>query len=215
MSRLILDPTKSISRIEFMNKICVVMMGGCINTVDRLRAKLSADDYHCISIDECTSKSKKKMFDEAFVLSRDEIQPVGGLKSYRNAKLLMENIKPIILERLNTFSSISIIGLSVCIIGNYLADLMEWLPKTTEIDIYVITPFSFEGAKRQTMSNELLSGINKSSDRFSSFSLHIYDGRECYGFNERIISLVDLFNLVSNDIPERISIRHTGNQLKH
>jgi hypothetical protein len=182
------------------------MMGGCINTVDTLRAKLSADDYYCISIDECTSKSKKKMFDEAFVLSRDEIQPVGGLMSYRNAELLLANIKPSVLARLNAFSSISIIGLSVCIIGNCIDDLIELLPKTTKVDIYLITPFSFEGMKRLTMSDELINRIKKSEDTFSNFSLHIYDGRECYGFNERSISLVDLLNLVSNDIPERISM---------
>lgn len=182
------------------------MMGGCINTVDTLRAKLSVDDYHCISIDECTSKSKKKMFDEAFVLSRDEIQPVGGLKSYRNAKLLLENIKPSVLTRLNTFSSISIIGLSVCLIGNCIDDLIEWLPKTTKIDIYLITPFSFEGLKRLAMSDELIGRIKNSQDKCSSFSLHIYDGRECYGFNDRSISLVDLLDLVSNDIVERISL---------
>lgn len=182
------------------------MMGGCINTVDSLRAKLSTDDYHCISIDECTSKSKKKMFDEAFVLSRDEIQPVGGLKSYRNAKLLLDNIKPSILERLNTFSSISIIGLSVCLIGSYIADLIERLPKKTKVDIYVITPFSFEGVQRLIMSDDLISRIQNSQDKFSSFSLHIYDGRECYGFNDRSVSLVDLLNLVSNDVAERISL---------
>ena len=191
-----------------MNKNCVVMMGGCINTVDTLSAKLSADDYYCVSIDECTLKSKKKMFDEAFILSRDEIQPVGGLKSYHSAKLLLENIKPNILERLNRFSSISIIGLSVCLIGNCIADLIEGLPKTTKMDIYLITPFSFEGAQRLAMSDELISRIKNSQDKFSSFSLHIYDGRESYGFNEGSVSLVDLFNLVSNDIAERIYLPH-------
>jgi len=190
-----------------MTKTCVVMMGGCINTVDSLRAKLCVDDYYCISIDECTLKSKKKMFDEAFVLSRNEIQPVGGLKSYHSAKLLLENIKPNILERLNRFSSISIIGLSICLIGNCIADLMEWLPKTTRVNIYVITPFSFEGVQRLTMSDEFIRRIKNSQDKFPNFSLHIYDGRECYGFNRRSVSLVDLLNLVSNDIPERISTK--------
>jgi hypothetical protein len=198
-----------------MSKRCVVMMGSCISTVDTLRAKLSVDDYHCISIDECTSKSKKKMFDEAFVLARDEIQPVGGLKSYRNAKLLLENIKPSVLARLSEFSSISIIGLSVCLVGNCIDDLIEWLPKTTKVDIYLITPFSFEGMKRLAMSDEIIIKIKNNQDKFSSFSLHIYDGRECYGFNERSVSLVDLLNLVSNDIPERISIRYTEHQLNH
>lgn len=154
-------------------------------------------DYQIIAISE-TSLTHNAFFHSLY-LSHTPIQPVGGLKSFTEARKLLQIRIDNLLPFIEDLSEITIVAHACCIIGNNIDYLIEHLPSSTAINIFLATPLKFEGNSQHSLSNNLVTRINNL--QHINLALYLFDGKDNYGapvngslhsiFNHLLLNIFD------------------------